>query len=72
VALVVLHKPARPQDQEGQILLICGRTARRAKDEIAGPLRIVGPRSTFLPVLWPVLDEFTRRYPQVQPDLRCS
>ena len=27
--------------------------ARAAKDEIAGPLRIVGPRSTFLPMLWP-------------------
>ncbi|WP_298933518.1 LysR family transcriptional regulator [uncultured Ramlibacter sp.] len=46
--------------------------ARHAKDEIAGPLRIVGPRSTFLPVLWPVLDEFSRRYPEVQPDVQLD
>ena len=42
---------------------------RRAKDGIAGPLRIVGPRSTFAPVLWPLLDEFCRLYPDVQPDV---
>lgn len=45
---------------------------RRAKDEIAGPLRIVGPRSVFTPVLWPLLDEFCRRYPQVQPDVELD
>ncbi len=43
--------------------------ARHAKDEIAGPLRIVGPRTTFLPVLWPVLHEFCRLYPDVQPEV---
>src|SRR6188472_4233682 len=32
--------------------------ARQVPDEIAGPLRLVGPRSTFAPVLWPLLDEF--------------
>ncbi|MFT4172035.1 MAG: LysR family transcriptional regulator [Rhodocyclaceae bacterium] len=42
---------------------------RRAKDDDAGPLRIVGPRSTFLPVLWPVVDEFCQRYPGVEPDV---
>jgi DNA-binding transcriptional LysR family regulator len=46
--------------------------ARRATDEIAGPLRIVGPRSTFLPVLWPLLDEFCRLHPQVQPDVQLD
>ncbi|HYP84341.1 LysR family transcriptional regulator [Variovorax sp.] len=46
--------------------------AQRAKDEIAGPLRIVGPRSTFAPVLWPLLDEFCRLYPQVQPDVQLD
>ncbi|VTU16578.1 D-malate degradation protein R [Variovorax sp. SRS16] len=46
--------------------------ARQAKDEIAGPLRIVGPRSTFAPVLWPVLDEFCRLYPEVQPDVQLD
>lgn len=48
------------------------QTARRAKDEITGPLRIVGPRSTFIPVLWPVLDEFMQLYPEVQPDVQLD
>jgi DNA-binding transcriptional LysR family regulator len=48
------------------------QVARHSKDEIAGPLRIVGPRSTFLPVLWPVIDEFARRYPTVQPDVQLD
>ncbi|MEX8518964.1 MAG: LysR family transcriptional regulator [Leptothrix sp. (in: b-proteobacteria)] len=46
--------------------------ARSAKDEIAGPLRIVGPRSTFAALLWPVLDEFCRQYPDVQPDVQLD
>lgn len=46
--------------------------ARQAKDEVAGPLRIVGPRSTFAPVLWPLLDEFCRLYPGVQPDVHLD
>jgi DNA-binding transcriptional LysR family regulator len=46
--------------------------ARQAKDEIAGPLRIVGPRSTFAPVLWPLLDEFCRLHPEVQPDVQLD
>ena len=46
--------------------------AQQAKDEIAGPLRIVGPRSTFAPVLWPLLDEFCRLHPQVQPDVQLD
>ena len=46
--------------------------ARRARDEIAGPLRIVGPRSSFIPMLWPILDEFSRLYPQVQPDVQLD
>ena len=46
--------------------------SRRAKDEISGPLRIVGPRSVFSPVLWPLLDEFCRRYPEVQPDVELD
>lgn len=47
-------------------------TARQAKDEIAGPLRIVGPRSTFQPVLWRLLDEFCQRYPGVVPDVQLE
>lgn len=47
-------------------------TTRRSTDEIAGPLRIVGPRSVFAPVFWPLLDEFCRRHPQVQPDVELD
>lgn len=46
--------------------------ARRAREEIAGPLRIVAPRATMLQVLWPVLEEFTRRHPQVSPDVQLE
>jgi DNA-binding transcriptional LysR family regulator len=45
---------------------------RTAKDEIAGPLRIVAPKYSFLPLLWPLVDEFCRRHPEVQPDLRLD
>jgi len=47
-------------------------TMRRTTEEIAGPLRIVGPRSVFAQVLWPVLDEFCRLYPDVQPDVELD
>ncbi|MBT3068084.1 LysR family transcriptional regulator [Rhodoferax sp. U11-2br] len=43
--------------------------ARESKDEIAGPLRIVGPRSSFASILMPVIDEFCRLYPDIQPDV---
>jgi DNA-binding transcriptional LysR family regulator len=46
--------------------------ARQSKDEIAGPLRIVGPRSAFTQVLWPVIDEYCRLYPDVQPDVQLD
>jgi DNA-binding transcriptional LysR family regulator len=46
--------------------------ARRANEDIAGPLRIVGPRSTFLPVLWPLLEEFCALHPGVQPDVQLD
>jgi DNA-binding transcriptional LysR family regulator len=45
------------------------QTVRLAKDEIAGPLRIVGPRSAFAPLLWPLLDEFCDRHPGIVPDV---
>lgn len=45
------------------------QNARSAKDEIAGPLRIVGPRTTFQGILSRLLDEFCKRYPAVQPDI---
>lgn len=45
---------------------------RLAKDDIAGPLRIVGPRSSFAPLLWPIIDEFCRQHPDVQPDVQLD
>jgi DNA-binding transcriptional LysR family regulator len=45
---------------------------RGAKDEVAGPLRIVGPRSAFAPVLMPVVSEFCAAYPQVVPDVQLD
>lgn len=46
--------------------------AKRAREEIAGPLRIVGPRSTFQQVLWPLLDEFRAQHPGVVPDVQLE
>lgn len=45
------------------------KRAQATKDEIAGPLRIAGPRTTFQPILWPLIDEFCERYPGIQPDV---
>jgi DNA-binding transcriptional LysR family regulator len=45
---------------------------RTAKDDIAGPLRIVAPKYSFLPLLWPLVDEFCRRHPEVQPDVKLD
>ena len=46
--------------------------AREAKDEVAGPLRIVGPKSAFAGILMPLLDEFCRMYPGIQPDVQLD
>ncbi|WP_284415668.1 LysR substrate-binding domain-containing protein [Acidovorax sp. SUPP3334] len=46
--------------------------AQRGREEIAGPLRIVAPRSMMLEVIWPVVDAFCRRYPQVDPDVQLD
>ncbi|RZJ09285.1 MAG: LysR family transcriptional regulator, partial [Acidovorax sp.] len=46
--------------------------ARRGREEMAGPLRIVAPRSILLEVIWPVLDEFCRRHPRVEPDVQLD
>lgn len=48
------------------------RKARATKDEFAGPLRIAGPRTTFQPILWPLIEEFCVRYPGIQPDVRLE
>lgn len=46
--------------------------AQESKDEIAGPLRIVGPKSSFGPILMPLLDEFCREHPGIQPDVQLD
>ena len=43
--------------------------ARSAKDEFAGPLRITGPRTTFQPLLWRLVEEFCDLHPGIQPDV---
>ena len=81
----LLHRTTRSLSltDEGQQLLETTRPAlatldralqrvRWAKDEIAGPLRIVGPRSSFAPILWPVLDAFCAAHPEVQPDVQLD
>ena len=45
------------------------KKATTTKDEIAGPLRIAGPRTTFQPILWPLIEEFCARYPDIRPDV---
>lgn len=81
----LLHRTTRnlALTDEGQQLLEATQPAlaalerallrvRAAKDDFAGPLRIVGPRSTFVPLLWPVIDEFCRQHPDVQPDVQLD
>ncbi|BCG03367.1 transcriptional regulator (plasmid) [Paraburkholderia sp. PGU19] len=44
--------------------------ARRAKDEVAGPLRVSAPMALGRAVLWPSVLEFAALYPEVQLDVR--
>jgi DNA-binding transcriptional LysR family regulator len=46
--------------------------ARQGRDAIAGPLRIVAPRSIMLPVLWPVLEAFCAAHPGIEPDVQLD
>lgn len=46
--------------------------ARESRDEIAGPLRIVGPKSSFAAILMPLLDEFCREHPGIEPDVQLD
>jgi len=46
--------------------------ARQTREDIAGPLRIVGPRTVLQPIIGPVLDEYCRLYPEVQPDVQLD
>ncbi len=81
----LLHRTTRSLalTEEGQLLLQTAQPAlsileralaqvREGKDEIAGPLRIVGPKSSFAPILMPVIDEFCRLHPDVQPDIQLE
>jgi DNA-binding transcriptional LysR family regulator len=43
--------------------------AKELRHAIAGPLRIAGPKSSFAPVLAPLLQEFCELHPAVQPDV---
>lgn len=45
---------------------------RHQKDEIAGPLRITGPCTSFAPVLSRLLKEFCTLYPGIQPDVHLD
>lgn len=47
-------------------------SVRKTREDFAGPLRIVGPRSVLQPVISPVLDEYLRLYPEVQPDVQLD
>lgn len=45
-------------------------SVRQTREDIAGPLRISGPRTVLPLVVGPVVDEYIRLYPEVQPDLQ--
>lgn len=45
-------------------------SVRKTREDIAGPLRITGPRTVLPSVIGPVLDEYMRLYPEVQPDMQ--
>ena len=45
------------------------KKAQTTSDEFAGPLSIAGPRTTFQPILWSLIEEFCERYPGIQPDV---
>ena len=46
--------------------------ARRGREEIEGPLRIVAPQATGLQLLAPLLAEFARAHPRVTPDVQLE
>lgn len=48
------------------------QAARQTREDIAGPLRIVGPRTVLQPIIGTLLDEYIRLYPEVQPDVQLD
>lgn len=47
-------------------------SARQTKEDIAGPLRIVGPKTSFAGILMPLLAEFCQAHPGIQPDVHLD
>lgn len=45
---------------------------KEARYAIAGPIRIAGPKSSFAPVLAPLLEEFCRTHPGVLPEVELE
>ena len=71
-ALALTEEGLRLLDEARPALLNLHRAlenTRHQKDEIAGPLRITGPRTSFVPMLSSLLAEFCALYPSVQPDV---
>jgi DNA-binding transcriptional LysR family regulator len=81
----LLHRTTRQLSltEEGQRFLESTRPAlasleralqnvRSSKDDFNGPLRIVGPHTSFAPLLWPLLDEFVREHPDIHPDVNLD
>ncbi len=48
------------------------QSVQSARDEMAGPLRIIAPRTGFRPVLLELLDGFCTAHPAIQPDLQLE
>lgn len=48
------------------------QTVQQTKEGIAGPLRIVGPRSTFRPIIASVLNAFCQVHPEVQANVQLD
>lgn len=45
---------------------------QQTKHAMSGPLHIVGPRTTFIPIIWRLLEEFCKQYPNIQPDVQLE
>lgn len=45
---------------------------KESRQAIAGPIRIAGPKSSFAPVLAPLLEEFCRMHPGVKPEVELE
>lgn len=81
----LLHRTTRSMSltEEGQRFLEAAKPslaglqqalngARQTREETAGPLRIVGPRTVLQPILAPLLDEYCQHYPEVLPDVQLD